>query len=525
MRVLVTDPIASDGLDILREQLSAVVHAGLTEDELVKEIGGYDALIVRSGTQVTARVVQAARRLQVIGRAGVGVDNIDVDAATACGIMVVNAPDGNSIAAAEHTIAVMLALARHIPQADASLRDGRWARKQFTGVEVTGKVLGVIGMGRIGREVARRGRGLAMRVLAYDPYVSSVHAERMGVELCDLDDLLAEADFITLHVPLTSSTRNLIGPRELSLVKPTARLINCARGGIVDECAMQEALDEGRLAGAALDVFSTEPPANCPLIDNPKVVVTPHLGASTREAQVAVAVDVARQVLDVLSGRPAAHPVNAPLIPPETQSQLLPFCELAERLGILASQLIDRHLSQVRFSYAGRLADLDTGLLRALLIKGLLQDVTEARITLVNASLIARERGLQVSEEKTGDAGHFASLITLSFTDNGHERVLSGTVMHGDPYVVRIDRYWLDFVARGRKLFIYHRDKPGRIGEVGLITGRGDVNIAAMAVGRLEPRGEALMVLTLDEVAPPRVLAEIGALPDIYETRMLDMGE
>jgi D-3-phosphoglycerate dehydrogenase len=219
------------------------------------------------------------------------------------------------------------------------------------------------------------------------------------------------------------------------------------------------------------------------------------------------------------------HPVNAPLIPPETQAQLLPYCELAERLGILASQLVDRHLNRVRISYAGRLAELDTDLLRALLIKGLLQDVSEARITLVNASLIARERGLQVSEEKTGDAGHFASLITLSFNDNGQDRLLSGTIMHGDPYVVRIDRYWLDFIARGRKLFIYHRDKPGRIGEVGLITGRGDINIAAMAVGRLEPRGEALMVLTLDEVAPPTVLAEIEALPDIYETRMLDMGQ
>jgi D-3-phosphoglycerate dehydrogenase len=379
-------------------------------------------------------------------------------------------------------------------------------------------------MGRIGREVARRGRGLAMRVLAYDPYVSSAHAERLGVELCDLDDLLRRADFITLHVPLNDATRDLIGPRELSLAKPTARLINCARGGIVDECALDEALREGRLAGAAVDVFTSEPPFDCPLLDNPKVVVTPHLGASTQEAQVAVAVDVAQQVLDVLTGRPAAHPVNAPLIPPETQAQLLPFCELAERLGILASQLVDRHLSRVRISYAGRLADLNTDLLRALLIKGLLQDVTEARITLVNASLIARERGLEVSEEKTGDAGHFASLITLAFTDNGHERILSGTIMHGDPYIVRIDRYWLDFIARGRKLFIYHRDKPGRIGEVGSITGRHDVNIAAMAVGRLEPRGEALMVLTLDEVAPPEVMAEMEALPDIYATRMLNMG-
>lgn len=524
MRVLVTDPIAADGLDILREELSVAVQPGLDEEELVREIGAYDALIVRSGTQVTRPVIQAGFHLQVIGRAGVGVDNIDLDAATERGVLVVNAPDGNSIAAAEHTIAVMLALARHIPQADYSLRERRWERKRFVGVEVTGKTLGVIGMGRIGREVARRGRGLGMRVLAYDPYVSREQAERLGVELHELDHILARADFCTVHVPLTPATRGLIGTRELALLKPSARVINCARGGIVDEDALHAALDAGRLAGAALDVFCQEPPLKSPLLDNLKVVVTPHLGASTREAQVAVAVDVARQVVDVLKGKPPAHPVNAPFMTSEAQSQLLPFGELAEKLGILASQSVDRHLGKVHISYAGRLAELDTDLLRALLIKGLLQDVSERRITLVNASLIARERGLRLVEEKTSDAGHFRNLITLRYSDNGRERALSGTVMHGEPYITRIDRYWLDFVARGIKLLIYHRDQPGRIGEVGRITGRADVNIAAMAVGRLEPRGEALMVLTLDDRAPPAVLAEIQALPDVYGAQLIDLG-
>ena len=524
MRVLVTDPIAQDGLKMLHEDIPVDVQTGLNEAELRGVIGGYDALIVRSGTKVTRPVIEAAQRLQVIGRAGVGVDNIDVDAATERGILVVNAPDGNSVAAAEQTIALMMAVARHVPQADASLRERKWERKRFIGVEVAGKTLGVVGMGRIGQEVARRGRGLGMRVISYDPYLSKVVAERLGVELCDrLEELLAEADFITLHVPLTPATRDLIGERELSIVKPTARLINCARGGIVNEEALQKALESDQLAGAALDVFVNEPPADSPLLDNPKVVVTPHLGASTEEAQIAVAVDVARQVLAVLAGRPAAHPVNAAFISPETQARILPFCELAEKLGRLASQLVDRRLSQIRITYAGQLADTDTDPLRALVIKGLLQGMTEDRITVVNATLIARSRGLSLVEERTGDAGDFTSLITLSFTDNGQERVLSGTTMRDKPYVVRIDHYWLDFVLQGYQLLIHHRDRPGLIGSVGLIAGQADINIAFMAVGRLRPRGEALMVLTLDEYASPEVQARIAALPDVYTVRMLEL--
>ncbi len=523
MRVLVADPIAEDGLDILRAQSSVDVRTDLGEDELVEIIGAYDALVVRSSTQVTSRVIAAADRLQVVGRAGVGVDNIDVNAATQRGILVVNAPDGNSIAAAEHTIAMMLSLARHIPQADASLRTHKWERKRFLGIEVTGKTLGVIGMGRIGAEVARRARGLLMRVLAYDPYVSREHAERLGVEMCELSRLLAEADIVTVHVPLTESTRALIGTRELETLKPGACLINCARGGIVDEDALLAALDAGRLAGAALDVFAHEPPFDSALLAHPRVVVTPHLGASTREAQVAVAVDVARQIVDVLKGHPAAHPVNAPFVPPETQIQLIPFCEVAEKLGSLASQLVDHRLSQVRITYAGALAEMDTGLLRALVIKGLLEGVTEMRITLVNANLIARERGLRVVEEKTGDAGHFANLVTLSFVDNGEEHVISGTIMRGEPYIVRIDRYWLDFIARGNAVLIYHRDRPGMIGEVGRITGKADVNIAFMAVGRLAPRGEALMALTIDEPATAEVRKEIESLSDVYHTREITL--
>jgi D-3-phosphoglycerate dehydrogenase len=521
MRVLVADPIAQDGLDILRQRLPVDIRTGLTEDQLVGTIGSYQALVVRSGTTVTARVIEAADQLQVIGRAGVGVDNIDVDVATQRGILVVNAPDGNTIAAAEHTIAMMMALARHIPRADCSLRTGHWERRQFLGVEVTGKTLGVVGLGRIGREVVRRGRGLQMDVLAYDPYISNEQAQRLGIRICDLEKLLRGSDFVSVHVPLTEDTRGMIGPHELELLKPTAFLINCARGGIVDEVALHSALEAGQLAGAALDVFVEEPPFDNPLTTHPKVIVTPHLGASTREAQVAVAVDVAHQILDVLDGRPAAHPVNAPFVPPETQAQLVPFCEVAEKLGTMASQLVDHRLSQVRIADSGALAEMDTGLLRALVIKGLLQGVTEARITMVNANLIARERGLRVTEEKDSDAGHFANLITLSFDDNGHSRVLSATIMRDEPYIVRIDRYWLDFIARGYQLLIYHRDRPGMIGGVGQITGEADINIAFMAVGRLAARGEALMALTLDEPTTPETRAQIEALPDVYRTRLL----
>jgi D-3-phosphoglycerate dehydrogenase len=523
MRVLVSDPIAEGGLSLLREQCAVDVRVALSEDELVGEIGRYDALVVRSGTRVGARVIDAADRLQVIGRAGVGIDNIDIEAATEKGILVVNAPDGNTVAAAEHTVALLLSAARNVPQAHALLKQMRWERKRMMGVEVAGKTLGVVGLGRIGREVARRGRGLGMRVLAYDPYTTATVASTVGAELRDhLDEVLAAADFLTVHVPLSPATRGLIGGRELGLLKTGAWVINVARGGIVDEDALGTALRQGTIAGAALDVFVSEPPFDSPLLELPNVVVTPHLGASTREAQIAVAMDVARQVLDVLSGRPAAHPVNAPLIPPETQAQLLPFCRLARKLGRMAVQLVDTRLSRARVTYAGNLAQTNTDSLRALVIQGLLQDVSDRRITLVNANLVARSHGLVLVEEKTDDAGDFSNLITLSFTDDGRDRVLSGIVVRDTPHIVRIDTYWMDFVPQGYQLLIYHKDRPGMIGDVGRLTGEADINIAAMTVGRLQPRGEALMLLTLDEYVPPEVQARIEALEDISAVRLLE---
>jgi len=525
MRVLVSDPLAQAGLDLLRVEghVDVDVKTGLDEAGLIKIIGEYDGLVVRSGTKVTPDVLDAAERLQIIGRAGVGVDNIDLEAATRRGVLVVNAPDGNTLSAAEHTIGMMMATARHIPFADASLRAGKWERKQFVGTEVNGKTLGVVGVGRIGREVAQRARGLRMRVIAYDPYMSHEQAEKLGIEMCDLDELLLQADFITVHVPMTSGTRGLIGERELALVKPTARIINCARGGIIDEVALSNALDAGQLAGAAIDVWESEPPLNSPLVGNPKAVVTPHLGASTREAQVAVAVDVVHDILAVFKGEPAKHPVNAPMIPPEVQAQLQPFAELAEKLGRAVSQLVDRGLSEMEVTYAGQLSSLNTDPLSALFIKGLLGHVTATQITVVNASLIARERGLQLSERKTSEAGYFTNLVTVRLRDDRGERRLSGTIIGGRPHIVRIDEYRLDFVLEGNQLLIYHVDRPGLIGSVGRITGRADINIAFMGVGRLSPRGKALMVLTLDEHMPDSVKSEIESLPDVYEARLLEL--
>lgn len=524
-RVLVCDPLDERGLRLLEEFASVDVRTGLSEAELIEIIPAYDAMIVRSGTRVTAAVIEAGKRLQAIGRAGVGVDNIDVEAATRRGIIVVNTPTANTIAAAEHTIAMMLALARQIPAADASLREGRWDRKRFIGVEVRNKTLGVIGLGRIGTEVAKRAQGLAMEVIAYDPFVSAEHASRFGIQFTtDLDEVLRRADFVTLHTPLTEATRGLIGERELALMKPTARLINCARGGLIDEEALLRALDEGRLAGAALDVFAQEPPPpDHPLLRHPKVVLTPHLGGSTREAQASVAEEIAQQILAVLEGRLPHHAVNAPLVPPETLEALVPYFNLAERLSRLYRQLFPGLIREVRIVYGGELAEMDTTPLNAAVVKGLLEDVIEQRVNVVNAHLIARERGLVLVEEKRPDAGPFANLLTLEITADGTTHSVAGTVIRHEPHVVRVDDYWIDFVPDGYLLVCYNEDRPGMIGKVGTILGQADVNIAFMQVGRVVPRGRAMMVLGLDDPIPEPTLQEIVGVPGLYDVTFVRM--
>ncbi|MCC7104256.1 MAG: phosphoglycerate dehydrogenase, partial [Chloroflexi bacterium] len=435
MRILVADPIAPDGVELLRKSFDVTVRTGMRPDELLATIPSCAALVVRSETRVTAEVIRAASALQVIGRAGVGVDNIDVNAATAKGVVVVNAPTGNNIAAAEHAIAMMLSLARHIPQANASLKSGEWKRSKFVGVELRNKTLGVLGLGKIGSEVVRRALGLEMRVIAFDPFVSPERAQALGVELRTLEEVLAQSDFVSVHTPLTEQTRALVGPAEIELMKRSARLINCARGGIIDEQALYAAVESERIAGAAIDVFSIEPATDNPLVRSDRIIVTPHLGASTEEAQVNVAVDVAEQIIDVLEGRPARYAVNAPFIPPDTAPLIAPYIQLAEQLGRMATQLAEGQVHAVTVSVSGELAEVSTAPLRAAAIKGLLEPISEQQVNLVNADFIARERGLHVMEQRALDPVNYTRLLTITVKTTTGTTTCGGTVMRGEPHI------------------------------------------------------------------------------------------
>jgi len=514
-RILVTETIAEAGLEALRATAQVDVRTDLDKSQLLAVLPDYDALIVRSATKVTAEVIRAGAKLRVIGRAGTGVDNIDVEAATQSGIVVVNAPAANSVAAAELAISFIMALARRLPQANASLQSGKWERTKFMGFEVRGKTLGLVGLGRIGTEVARRARGLEMTVLAYDPVVSTDRATQLGVTLATLDDVLAQSDFVSVHVPLIDSTRHLINTTRLAQMKPTAYLLNAARGGIVDEAALADALERHVIAGAALDVFEQEPPTNSPLLGHPNVIVTPHLGASTVEAQALAGVDVAEGVLVALSGGTPRSAVNAPFAPPEDWGVLAPYVKLGRQLGALCTGMIQEPVRTYELEYRGELASVETAPVRLAVLQGLLAGVCEQRVTQVNAPLLARERGLKYSEHSSSESESYAGLLILRAVtaDGAHE--FAGTVLRDEPHVVQTDGYWVDFMPTGPLLLTYHRDRPGMIGRVGTILGAGDVNISGMYVGRLAPRERAMMVLTLDDVPTPDLLALIEAEEDI----------
>jgi D-3-phosphoglycerate dehydrogenase len=518
-KVLISDSMSDIGLAALRAapNVEVDVQTNLSPEQLIAIIPAYDALLVRSATQVTAEVIRAGVKLRVVGRAGVGVDNIDVDAATQAGVVVVNAPTGNVVAAAEHTIAMLMAMARNIPQADAHVRAGLWKRNQFMGVEVRGKTLGVVGLGRVAQEVVRRAQGLGMNVLAFDPYVTAEYANQRGVELADLDTLMARADFLTLHVPLTPQTRNLISRERLALMQPTARLINVARGGVVDEEALVEAVESGRLAGAALDVYEQEPlPADSPLRRCPHIILSPHLGGSTIEAQEKVAEDVALQVLDVLNDRPARYAVNAPIIPPKDLELLIPYIDLAERMGRFMKQLGAQGMGDVELTAEGDLAEFDLSFIRAAVIKGMLSDVVSVRVNLVNASLLAEKRGMNLIERKKHQREFaYESLLTLRSTSGAQRWTVRGAILQGEPRIVALNELWVDFPATGHVLLALHNDRPGIIGAVGTILGNADVNISFMHVGRRSPRSEAIMALGTDEPTTPELQARISALPHI----------
>jgi D-3-phosphoglycerate dehydrogenase len=523
MRILVAEPIAAEGVALLRTSHEVDERPGLSRDELCAILPDYDALIVRSQVKVDAGLIAAGTRLVVIGRAGVGVDNVDLDSATRAGIMVVNAPTGNTIAAAEHTLALLYGLARRTAPADASVRRGEWKRAQFTGLELRGRTLGIVGLGKIGQAIAARALAMEMTVLAVDPFVTAEQATNHGVELVELDELLARADVVTVHVPMTRSTRGLIGREAIAKLKPGSIVLNVARGGVVDEAAVAEALRSGHLGGAGIDVFEHEPPTDSPLLDAPNTLLTPHLGASTAEAQILVAEEVAAQVLDVLDGRSARYAVNAPLLTPETARAIAPYLPLAEVLGRFFAQFSRGGVRTLTFEIAGELAEHDGTPLTAAVLRGLLETATTERVNLVNAGALAKARGITVVERKTPDAGAFAALLTLSGETGGRTTVVAGTVAAGEPRITRLDDYHLDMAPADTMLITRHMDRPGTVGRVGIMLGEADVNISAMHLARSRPREDALMILALDDDVPESVSEAIRhqeAVRDLWTIRL-----
>lgn len=525
LRVLVSDAISENGLAPLRADpnIDVDIRTDLNPEQLAACIGDYDALLVRSSTQVTADVLRAATRLRVVARAGVGVDNIDIEAATQNGVIVVNAPTGNVVAAAEHTIALLMAMARQIPQADAHVRAGQWKRSQFMGVEVRGKVLGTIGLGRVAQEVVRGAQGLGMRVLAYDPYVTPEYAEQRGVKLCDMEQIYREADFITVHVPLTAATRDLIGSAQFSQMKKGVRILNVARGGVINEAALAEAVGAGIVAGAALDVFDGEPlSADSPLRKSNRIILTPHLGGNTIEAQEQVAEDVAIQVVEVLNDRPARYAVNAPIIPPKEMELLIPYIDLAERMGRFLKQMDGHGVADVEVTAHGEIASYDLAYIKAAFIKGLLSGITDVRVNLVNAGLLAERRGMKLVERKRREHDlPYDNVLTLRGTLGGERWTVRGAILQGEPMIVFINDLWVDFPASGNILLTAHRDRPGFIGRVGTLLGQNDINISFMHVGRRGPRMEAIMVLGTDELTPEPIVSQIAAWNDIIWMRAI----
>jgi D-3-phosphoglycerate dehydrogenase len=510
-KVLVSDPIDQVGIELLGQVAQVDVRTDLTPEQLVKIIPEYDALMIRSGTRVTQEVIEAGTQLKIIGRAGVGVDNVDVPVATRRGIVVVNSPEGNTIAAAEHAIALMMALSRHVPQANESLKAGQWERKKFTGVEVYKKTLGVVGLGKIGSHVATIARSMGMKLLAYDPFLSQERAEQLGCRMVELELLFAESDYITLHLPKTSETTHLINATTLAKMKPTARVINCARGGIIDETALAEALQSGKIAGAALDVFESEPLGESPLraIDS-NLILTPHLGASTEEAQTNVAIDVAEQIRDVLLGLPARSAVNIPGMKADVMESMKPYLELAETLGNLVGQLAGGRIESLDVRLQGELAEADGKPIVIGSLKGLLSPALRERVNYVNAAIEAKERGIRVVETKDPAVRDYSVSIHLTAKGATETRSVTGALIgENEMRITSIDDFPINVIPTQNMLLTLHRDMPGIIGRIGSTLGQFNVNIASMQVGRKLVRGDAVMMLSLDDPLPEGVLDEI----------------
>jgi D-3-phosphoglycerate dehydrogenase len=523
-RVLISDALSPAAVQIFKDrgvEVDFQPDLGKDKDKLAQAIGDYDGLAVRSATKVTAKILDEARNLKVIGRAGIGVDNVDIPAATAKGVIVMNTPFGNSITTAEHAIAMMFALAREIPQADASTQAGKWEKNRFMGVELTGKTLGIIGCGNIGSIVAERAVGLRMRVIAYDPYLSPERALLLGVQKVDLGELLRRADFITLHVPLTDKTRNILSKDTIARTKKGVRIINCARGGLVDEAALRAALDSGHVAGAAFDVFSEEPATANPLFGHAHVVCTPHLGAATTEAQENVALQIAEQMSDYLLQGAISNAVNFPSITAEEAPKLKPFIALAEKLGSFAGQLTETGLKAVKVAYQGEVAHMKVKALTSAAVAGLLRPML-ADINVVSAPAVARERGIIVEETTREADGDYDSLITVTVVTERQERAISGTVFaDGKPRVVNIKGIMVDAEFAPSMIYVSNEDKPGFIGRFATTLGDAGVNIATFALGRDKPGGSAIALVEVDGAVPREVLARIQTIPGVKQAKPL----
>ncbi|NPA49946.1 MAG: phosphoglycerate dehydrogenase [Thermodesulfobacteria bacterium] len=527
MKVLVSDPIAEDGIKILQDAgLEVIVKTGLSKEELIAELQkDIEAIIIRSATKMTADVIEAAPKLKLIARAGTGLDNVDIEAANRRGIVVMNCPGGNTVSAAEHTIAMMMALARNIPQATASMKAGKWEKKKFLGREITGKTLGIIGLGRIGSVVADRAQGLKMRVIAYDPFVNPEQAAKMGIEIMDLDELLPQADFITVHVPLTKETRGFINKEKFDKMKDGVMFIHCARGGIVNENDLYEAMLSGKVAGAALDVFEQEPPPpDYPLLQLDNFICTPHLGASTVEAQKNVALAVASQVVDFLIHGVVRNAVNMPSVSAELLPILKPYLTLAEKLGALQAQLAEGPIQEVNIEYQGDVANLDTKPLTVALLKGLLSPALREDVNYVNAPIRAKERGIRVTESKVNTAEDFLNLIKVRVKFPGGENVVAGTIFgKQEPRIVQINNFRLDAIPEGHLLYLMNEDKPGVIGQIGITIGEAGLNISRMHVGQEPAKKVNIILLCVDQPVPESLLQKLQELPYIKMVKALEL--
>lgn len=525
-RILISDPLSEEGIRILKEvkEFQVDVNTGLKPEDLKKIIPQYDAIIVRSATKLTKDLIDAAANLKVIGRAGVGLDNVDLEAATKRGIIAMNTPAGNTISTAEHTMSLILALSRNIPEASQSTKAGEWKRSKFMGVELYGKTLGIIGLGRIGTEVAKRAIAFGMNVIAYDPFLSIDVAKKAGVDIVDLKKLLCEADYITIHTPISDETKAMISDKEFDLMKKTARIINCARGGIIDEAALARALEQERIAGCALDVFEKEPPVASPLLKCPTCLMTPHLGASTEEAQVNVAIEIAEVVRDALLGKGIRNAANFPSVAPEVYKILEPYLNLGEKLGQLASQLVEGRLQEVDIIYSGQVAGYDAKPLTLAIIKGILSPMVQETVNFVNATNLAQERGIKIQEAKSNQEEEFVNLINVELVTDKEKINVSGTLFSNrEPRIVKIDNFYMEAIPQGHMIITHNLDKPGIIGALGTILGENSINIAGMTFGREAPGAKAITVINVDSPVSQEILEQIRKSANILAVKLIKL--